>query len=531
MQEYSFPITPGLAGGIVPDNMFPPGVGYASVMRNLRPEPFAATSPELISNPMRASQDWPFPKAVRDERVTLLLSRTGISTLAEGSPTWTPSSVTLKSSHTQATTVTLTGGTHWDFCAFEDGHWFATNGVDFAFKLSTYSPTLKGYFDASTNALACACLCRSGERLFLGGLSGGTWFTDTRWQALFDLWRMKQRNLMHSAMTWDTKWVVWGERRGGAPDGPFFLLMCALGLFGTTVYDTFEPEIRAAVEKGEIGFASVKDVGVPRQMKELSGSVKVYGPSVTATLSPTEGPGYAVSYERGRGIRNFALSGDESEHAMIDPSGDLYHSRHGLLGFRWIFQSAPSSTTWATPVMSYDPARREHWISNGTDTYVLMPSGALGGPMTFLPTGLFRTDSQLIGVTQYNAGSGAETIAGTAIPTGTTWTAEFQSHVNSMNYRGSKRVQVIEATLENITSLLGDVHARTGSAGTYTSMGTVQFNSDGACYPTRSGNDFKITVKGTVNAGARYAINGIICRYQAEARTHRRGTSQPIAES
>ncbi len=531
MQEYEFQLTDCLVNGLAPDNRLPPGAQYAEVMRNLRPG-LASQAMELIRNATRNSQDWPFPKLVRDERVTLLLTRTGISTVTEGSPSWTVASgFTFKSSFNQSTTVTLAGGTKWDFCAFEDGHWFATNGVDFVFKLTTYTDVLRGYFDASTTPIVVKTLCRHGDRLLLAGVSGGTWFTDTRFAALFRIWRMKQRSLMHSSMTWDDKHVLWGQRRGGATDGPFFLMMVAMGIFGTSVYDKFQSEIEQAVEDGEMGFCSVKDVGTPRAIRPLGDAVVAYGPNSMLSLVQGEGPGYVASYARGTGIRNFAISGDDTEHAWIDNSGDLHHSRLGNLNFRWIFRSTPDDTDWASPVMSFDPLRKEHWISNGTGTYLLSADGKLSGSHTFLPTSLVRSDGLLYGVTQYNAASNAETYVGSAIPTGTTWTAQFKSHTQSMNYRGSKRIQVVEATYEDITSPLADVHGRTGASDTYTSLGTTPFNYEGAAYVTRSANDFKITVKGTVNAGDDYVINGVKCRYQPESKAHRRGTSTPIEQA
>lgn len=531
MQEYEFPLSECLVNGLPPDSNLPPGAPYAEIMRNLRVG-LMDQPPELIRNATRNAQDWPFPKLVRDERVTLLLSRTGISAVTEGSPSWTVGSgYTFKSSFNRSTTVTLAGGTKWEFCAFEDGHWFATNGVDFAFKLTTYGDPLRGYFDASTTPIVVRTLCRHRDRLVLGGISGGTWFTDARFAALFRIWRMKQRAFMHSDMTWDDKWVMWSQRRGGATDGPFFLMMAALGLFGTTIYDKFQSEIEQAVENGDIGFASTKSVGAPRVVKALEDSVLVYGPDYIMGLSSVDGPGYTQSYTRGVGVRNFAVSGDDAEHAWIDNSGDLYHTKHGNLNFRWIFRATPDATDWATPIMSFDPLRREHWISNGTDTYILSQDGKLSGPHTFLPTNLIRSAGLLYGVTQYNAGSGSEVYTGSAIPTGTTWTAEFRSHPLTMNYRGSKRIQVIEATYENLTTPLADVHARTGASGSYTSMGTTPFNSEGAAYARRSGNDHKVTVKGTVSAGARYAINGVRCRYQPESKQHRRGTSVPAEQA
>lgn len=533
MQEFSFPMDGGLAEGLVQDTQAPPGAVGSQYMGNLRPEPFGASSPEIIYNTVRASQSWPFPKLVRDERVTLLLDSTGVFPITEGSPTWTTGTgLVLKSSFDRTTTITLSGGTHWDFCAFEDGHWFATNGVEFVFKLSTYAQNLVGYFDASTTKLATACLCRHGDTLLVGGLSGGTWFTDTRFQSLFDLWRLKQRGLGYSGQTWDNKWVMWSQNRGGAPDGPFFLMMCALGLFGTSLYDKFEPEIRQAVEDGALGFVSTKDTVAPRQMKALGGSVRVYGPNTITILNKNDGPGYTPDYGTAYGVRGFAVSGDDTEHAWITPAGDLFHTRLGFLNFRWIFQSSPSSTTWATPVMSFDPERGEHYISNGTLTFLLTPNGKLGGPLTFVPTNVFRSDGKLVGVTQYHAGSSSETIVGSGIATGTTWTAEYRSHPVYMNYRGSKRLQVVEVMYENMTSPKCDIYARPGAATAYTSMrGEIPLNSEGTCYPLRSGNDFKVYVKGTVNAGDRYGLTGILVRYQGESRRDRRGTGPSVAES
>lgn len=523
MQEFAFELDGCLQNGLVPDPLLPVGARFASVMQNLRPEGFAATSPEIVHNATRANLSWPFPKLVRDERVTLQLGATTVATVTEASPTYSTSSETIKSSFDRTTNVTITTGTKWEFCAFEGAHWFATNGSDFVFKLSTYNPVMLGYFDASTTKISVKTLCRHGNRLILGGVTGGTWFSDSRWSYLFGMWRTKQRDFAHSAMTWDDRFVVYSQDNGGAPDGPFFLLMCALGLFGTSVYDKFKSQIEEAVERGQIGFASVKDIGAPRSCMALGETVRVYGASSVCVLTPNEGGGYNSSYDRSTGIRAAALSGDPEEHAWVSSIGELHHTKHGRLGFRWIFQSTETATDWATPIMSFDPHRREHWISNGTSTYILTADGKLGGPMTFTPTGLIRSGRILVGVTQYQAGSSVETIPLSAIPTNTTWTAIFTSHPLDMGYRGMKRLQVVESRAENMTAMKSAVSARVGLGDTYTSTGDVPFNSEGASYPLRSGNDMKITVKGTVNAGARYAISGVLGRYQAESRAHRRG--------
>jgi len=496
MQEYSFDLSGGLKNGLVPDPLMPNASDYALLMRNLRPEEEWAGSAEILTDPGANAVSWPFPKIVRDDKVTLKLDSTSVYTLASD---WTATAQTVKQSSSQSTTKSLTGGIKWDFCAFEDQAWFATNTVDMIFKLSTYTPVL------FADGITCSTLCRNGDTLFLSGLAG-SWFSGTRFSALLNIWRVRNNVFMSDKTAWDTTWMMYAKKCD--VDNPFFYAMLALGVFGNTLYDKFEGEIHAAIKNGDIGFVSTRSLGTPRASLGLGDGVRIYSSSGITTLSPSEN-GYTASYDNGNGIMGFALSGDLTEHAWIDPIGRLNSTRHQFPGnaFRWIFQ------TWTAPVMSFDPMRNEHWISDGTNTYILTNEGKLGGPFLKCPTGLFRNDNQLIA---------AHTNRSTS-----TLTAEYQSFTHNMNYRGSKRLQVIESVYNGFTSPVCNTSARTGDGGSYTTMGDKPFNSYGVAWPVRSGNDFKITVKGSVSGSARYGINSIIARYQAEDSRFRRGTVAP----
>lgn len=494
MQEYSFDMSGGLSMGLTPDPLMPNSADYAATMKNLRPEAAWAGSPEALTDPTSSTMDWPFPMLLRDEQTTVKLSRTTVATLSEA---YAATSQTIKLSSNQSTTSTLTGGTKWNFCAFDNLAWFATNGVDFIFKLPTYSNVLLA------DGVTCATLCRNGGHLFMAGLSG-TWFSQSRFTKLFDIWRGKARTVVSDQSAWSDKWVMWVKNTD--VDNPFLYGMLALGVFGTTLFDKFESEIHACIKSGDIGFASTKAVGTPRASLGLGGGIRVYGPSAIANLSPVD-DGYSVTYDYGTGVKAFALSGDENEHAWIAPDGRLNHTTHKFAGgaFKWIFSSM------TTPIMSFDRLRREHWISDGTYAYVLTADGKLGGPMTKCPTSMFRSDSALI--------------AAHTNRTDSTVSVEYQSHPTNMNYLGSKRLQVIESVYDTLTSTTCDVSGKTGAAGTYTSMGEVQFNLHGVAWPRRSANMFKVSIKGA--GSGRYGINSIVARYQSEDQRFRRGTVAP----
>jgi len=497
VREFNFKVRGGGANGLVPDPHYPIGAEYASRMRNLRPSEFAAINPEWFTAPFAFTLDWPFPQIHRGEAVTLLLKRTGVSTLATN---WAETALTPKQSTSRATNATVTAGGVWHTATFEDS-WFATNGESLLFKTPAHPETLMAV------GLKVATLCAHDDRLVLVGLEGD-WFSSARFIELFDLWRSTQTGFSHDQMTWSNRWAVWGEPRGGSSDIPFWMMLIALGVFGNDAYDALKGEFRARIERGELGFASIRKLGAPQACKSFGSDIAIYSKEARVSLR-AQGQGYAVAMDNAPGVFNRgAISGDAFQHAWITPSRELVSQAYGgeVRDLRQEHRFTGSLTNLAA---SYDPTAKEHWFATENWAYVLGRWG-LGGPMDVRPTSLFRADGALVGA---GSGLGATHVA-----------VSLYSHLLNMGYQGSKRVQLIEVEQQGLTDVLVDVEATDDATAPF-SLGPEQTNEMNIGFIIRSGDRFQVGVQGTAPIGGSYAIPAYTVRYHPEDLRFRRGTS------
>ena len=310
MQEYAFDMSGGLRMGLAPDPLLPNASDYALTMKNLRPESAWAGSGELFNDPTASSVSWPMPKLMRDEGVTLKLDGTAIGTVASN---YLVTNQTVKLSTNQSSTQTITNTGKWDLAGFESETWFATNGVNLIFKLPTYSPVLLA------DGVTCATLCNNKDILYLCGLAG-TWFSQTRFTKLLGIWRAKNRGFMSDQTAWSDKWVMYSRKAD--IDNPFLYTMLSVGAFGNATFDRFESEIHALIKNGDIGFVSTKTVGSPGASLGLGDGIRVYSTSCVTTITPADGE-YRAEYDYGSNIKEFALSGDDREHAWISGDGQI----------------------------------------------------------------------------------------------------------------------------------------------------------------------------------------------------------------
>lgn len=503
MQTPSFDIQIPGSRGLVPSANYPPGADYASRMRNLRASPYAAVNPEWPTAPLSTVVSWPFPQIFQGENIRFSLGSTTVSTCVDSSPatTWTPTAVTPKKAENQAQTATITAGGVWHVATFEEVA-FATNGTSLLFKIPAYANWLV------PTGLSASTLCASGDRLILAGLSG-TWFAGAAWQRLFKRWRQTQPQFAHDQMTWSNRWVMWGERLGGSRDIPFWPMLAALGCFGDSAFNMLEAEFLACVERGELGFASVRRAGSVLAALPLGNDVALYSAQHKTLLRPGSGLNYDITQTPNAGVAGRgAVTGDEFGHAWVDPTGFLRQQDAG--GAVQDLDQAHRFTAPATLVGSFDPDQREYWFSTSTAAYVLNASG-LGGPMDICPTSLCRVNGTLFGM-----GNG---LFATTVP------VEFYTHTTDMRYRGSKRVNIVEWATRGLTSLYAD------AIGDGATLGAVPCNSYGVGHPKRSANEFQIGVKGTGNVGDEYAVQRGTVRFQAEDRRFRPGPGANAEDS
>jgi hypothetical protein len=491
MQEYAYNVLETMVAGLVPHANYPPGVNFASKMRNLRPQEFAAVNPEWFTAPFDFELDWPFPQLFRGESVTLLFHEDGIGELDAD---WDETALALKKADSRGVAATLEGSGVWHAACYEDV-WLASNGTDLVFRIPAYPETLVA------QGLTCRTLCGHGNRLVLAGLTGD-WFSGDRFIRLFQRWRQTQLAFAHDEQEWSARWVVWSDP--GARDVAFWLPLVALGVFGTAAFDVMEAELLKRVETGQIGFASVRSLGTPLRVLPHRAGVTVYSAEGRAMLTASDS-GYTVEPATGSGCASRScITGDENGHAWLTPSGRLleWTAEAGLRDHR---QEArfPLPENW---VASLDPSyeNREYWFSKETEAYVLNAHG-VGGPMDVCPTGLARADGVLVGA---GAGLDAETVA-----------VELYMHPHDIGYRGMKRVQAVEIAQSGLTALQVDVKVDG------VTTGAVQANEYGVGFPLRSGNELSVGAKGTADVGDEYAIKRCTVRYQSEDRRFRRGST------
>lgn len=494
MKEFAFVIEEATRNGLVPHSQYQPGAPFAGSMKNLRPGAYAAVAPTWWTAPFTFSLDWPFPQVFRGENVTLLFGETSVSTLASD---WAATPLTTMQSDDRGETMAISADGVWHVATFEDV-WFGTNGTSLVFKVPSYC-----FATLVANGLSAQTLCAHQDRLVLAGLSG-SWFSGTRWQTLFKRWRQTQPQFAHDQQSWSTRWIVWGERLGGAKDIPFWTLLAALGLFGNDVFDALEPSLLKRIEQGEIGFASIRSLGAPVYAAPLGSDVALYSREARAVLMPTDGPNYFVASALGEGAASRStVCGDARGHAWLSPRGRLMHNP--VDGAVRDLRQEEVFTTPANWIASFDSFEREHWFSTATNAYVLNTHG-VGGPLDLRPTSLCRADGALVGA---GAGHDASTVS-----------VEFWSHDVNMNSSDNKRVQQVAVQQSGLSSLEADV-----TADGVASMGAVQTNDNDIGYPVRSGVKLQIGVKGTANVGTDYAVQRLEVRFQAEGRQHRRGAT------
>ena len=534
MQEPSFEIREALKTGLRPDARMPRGSVALVEMRNLKPTPEGALSPEKLSYPITDpvfSQDWPYPILKRGdtpptagdvERALFFYDGTQLRTVDESD--FSTTVVPLWEADSLSTPATLAvGGGAVDVASFSESYWI-TDGVNLIFKTPRNAKTI--LFDDAT--LKAAAVAQHDDRLFLGGIEG-TYLSSTRWNVLFDTWRdvSEDRVFTGADETVDTQYIIFSEESGGDVDWPFETLKAVLGfeVDDAELKDIFELEIRDALLTRRIGLIPCRFTGPIRTMKPLGANLIVYGQRGVSIVSRNASGGYDETPVNMRGVPSRgAVAGDDSEHIIIDTDGDLWRfNSSGVV--RLGFKEFVASLTLASAIISFDPEFREYWVSDGTATYVLTSSG-LGGPVSLLPSSLVRS-------------------YGTATLIGTAPTVDFDiavslppdlDHTDSdivlirtvpldFGRRGQKHITTIHIASEGIRDGRATVHYRQKqTTATFIRRNQDKVNFQGVARIDVNLVDGMIEVLGVApTQDAEY--NYIEARYQTDDSKHIRGTS------
>lgn len=538
MKEAPFEIRDALKVGLRPDARMPRGSIALVEMRNLKPTPEGAVSPEKLSYPISDpafSQDWPYPILKRAdtpptagdvERALFFYDGDELRTVDESD--FSTTLVALWQAASLGSTATLAaGGGAVDVASFSESYWI-TDGVNLIFKTPRSAKTIV-FADA---VLGCSALAAFDDRLFLGGLEG-TYFASGRWTTLYNVWRdVSEDNVFTgSDETFDTQYLMYSDESGGDVDWPFETLKGMLG------FEASDPElaemiqliIRDAFIQRRVGIIPCRFTGPIRTLKRLGDNLIVYGQRGVSILSKDGSGGYNETPINMRGVPSRgAVAGDGSEHIIIDTDGELWRLNSSgavRLGFKEFI----ASLTLASTITSFDPEFRETWISDGSATYILTPSG-LGGPVSLLPSSLVRSYA-------------TQTLVGTAPTVDYNITVTPPTDLDhtdpdivlirtvpvDFSRRGQKHVTTIHVASEGIRDGRATVHYRQDqTSATFTRRNQDKVNLQGVARIDVNLVDGMIEVLGVApTQDAEY--NYIEARYQTDDSRHIRGitTRQP----
>jgi hypothetical protein len=309
-----------LNNGLRPETNVGSNVPYLEYMKNLRPfEPFGAVQPDPITNDVALVMDYPFPQYVKENKTELILDYNKIYDSAEAQ-------ITTYNSESQGSTLSITGTKIWHWAVMKEDVYFLTNAGSFAYKLpSNTSNRLCVYNKAIINSL-----CEDKNILYMGGVSdanGQSWFTGSRWLDLMAKWKFIRPEYMlaDEDLVWGTHWLFFANPV--ATDTPHYLTLCALGMFGTTVFDKMKEQIYTAIEDGQMGFVPMRHTGEILVVKMLGARLVAYGVDGVSVFGQSEDGSmreWPVKKDIGISARG-VVGGTKDKHIFIDSNKNLWH--------------------------------------------------------------------------------------------------------------------------------------------------------------------------------------------------------------
>lgn len=443
----------------------------------------------------------------------------GIGTFTEyllcaGTTTFSVSGTSFNGSITEVSvkeipSLTITTGGPWRHASFL-GIDFFTNGSTF---IANAPGNAGGYKQGTTNVTANA-VAGWNNRLFIAGL-GGSWFSDTRFARV--LQRVKDvqdgDRIAYTSQTFDTSWVVYGERGGGASDRPFHPLLTACGIYGTEQYDNLAASNFSELESMRWGMFPLRYPGAVYAIHSLAAHPVAFGTNGVSRLLP-DGEGFMEVPVHQTGIAGRGcVGGDHMQCVFIDGNRELWHltaESITRLGYRSYMDDLDAAKT----TISYDPVEGTYWICDTLTGYVLDGSGRLGGAIEVLPTNVFRDAVQgLVGVRRDRRSDTSKS------------TVLFRSMPLDITERGRKSLSNYQIAHENIDAISGGADYRYGD-GTFKASGYTQATSAGNCFPWPKVEftDMKCRIRGTVPSGETGVLQRVEVHYIGDDITNKRGT-------
>ena len=259
-------------------------------------------------------------------------------------------------------------------------------------------------------------------------------------------------------------------------------------------------------QNNEAGTAPMPWPGEVRCIKLLGDHVAVYGANGISVLRQTEhGFMFApiIGLPVGLGIwgRAAVAGGDDDQHVFRGTDGNLWVLTPDLqiqkLGYGWALGTKH--------ICSFDPLRREYWISDKEEAYVLTEHG-LGGPIQRAVTSVIHINGEPV-------------VTGTEYPED----MEYLLHTDTFDMRQNAQKRV---TLVNLNGQFGQAHVgmrmRYDTDSDWRERPDVRCSPDGAAHVLTNFTYGQLRIRAACAPADR--LTRIETRYQAHDRRFVRGT-------
>lgn len=498
--EYSFLITDALRNGLSPDPRMPRNSPYLESMSNLRASEFGLISPEAITNPISngPTPNWGSSGTVQMFRGEVDRWVMGQTAYYSANSSWV------------ATLVdnSITAGTHPWRAVFFQGIAFFTNTSTFIYR--TNSLTGK-----STTTPAVVALGKHENRLLLGNVSG-TPVANAAFTTMVTRWKNTQQGdrFSHASQAWDSGWMLYGERGGGASDRPFEPLLALLGLGTGTQREDIQGYLESELENYNWGFARLRYPGALLAFHELADAPLAFGENGVSRMRQ-DGNIYYDDRLHAIGIpAPGCVGGDLYTCLFVDSNREIWTVEPSGRPVRHRLSQHLANLTLANVTIAFDPAERNFWISDKSQGFLFDSRGKLSGPFERFPTSLVREGGNLYGVIRDTRSDTSK------------FAVSFKTLPIDISERANKHVSTMQFSTENVTKLKAGADYRYKNAD---SFGVGNLSSDmgnGAVipYPPVSGVDLKIKMTGEVASASTAVIDRVRVQYQSEDNTSLRGT-------
>lgn len=467
MPKQSLELKEALSRGLRSDENIDRNTDFLLDAAGYRPTPFGASMYEGVLQPYSIPVAHPFPQLFVGQEATVLADKTLVG---EFDSTWT---LTNQTTHTLGSLVppdtlvpitqAVTAGGQWHFCDYGNTY-FLFNGNAVVFK---YQP-VDALFTSTAILSNTGCIFRG--RLFLGGLSS---LVSSAYNTQVATFRTKGVGEIYS---FDDNFIWWSSI--GLEDAYWWWFPDIM---------TKEQYISIS-QRQESGFMRMPWQGKVLSTKPLGNGVMVYGENGISFLEPiySDETGSAMKHTliSSSGIAGRAsVGGDELLHLYIDTEGTFWSIDSRLQQKKLGYREFGSGLIQRATSISYDPIRKDFYISNNLEAYVRTETGLARIPQ--LVTSCQFTDNALMGF--------YEELESTEETSFRVWTDIFDFGTRSV-----KTIYELQLDTESPTDFKASVYYRNNSADQFRQSTPVQCGTDGRVPITATGIEFIVRVEAEV---------------------------------